>query len=248
MSALINALISVIIISLISLIGVFAFAIRLDKLRKALIYLVSFSAGALFGGAFLHLLPEAVSTVGFGLNVSLSLLAGIIVFFVLEKIVKWHHCHDIDCTSQPMHIAYMNLIGDIIHNFIDGLVIGAAYIVNVAAGISLTVAVIFHEIPQEIGDFGVLIHSGFSRKKALISNFLVALTSIIGVIVSFVLAVYFQSIINLLLPFAAGGFIYIAGTDLIPELHKETQLSKSIAQLIVFIIGIAIMAALLTLG
>ena len=172
MSELLFALVSVILISLISLIGIIAFAVNLKKLSKILIYLVSFSAGALFGGAFFHLLPEAVETIGLTVQVSMALLLGIVVFFILEKFVHWHHCHDIDCTQEPRHIAYMNLMGDVIHNFIDGLVIGAAYIVNVSAGVSVTLAVIFHEIPQEIGDFGVLIHSGFSRKKALISNFL----------------------------------------------------------------------------
>ncbi|MAH42715.1 ZIP family metal transporter [archaeon] len=245
MSELLFALISVILVSLVSLIGIITFSINIKKLSKILIYLVSFSVGALFGGAFLHLLPEAVASIGLTVEVSMALLSGIIVFFVLEKFVHWHHCHDIDCVQEPRHIAYMNIAGEIIHNFIDGLVIGSAYIVNVSAGISVTLAVIFHEIPQEIGDFAVLIHSGFSRKKALISNFLVALTSIIGVIASFAMATYFQALLPLLLPFAAGGFIYIAGTDLIPELHKESGLKRSFGQLVMFVLGIAIMYALL---
>jgi zinc and cadmium transporter len=139
----------------------------------------------------------------------------------------------------------MNLIGDALHNFIDGLIIGAAYFTSFELGIATTFAVILHEIPQEIGDFGVLLHGGFSKAKALFYNFFTALTAFIGAIVAFFIAGYSEILSALILPFAAGGFIYIAGADLIPELHKETKFSTSLLQLIYFLLGIGVMFLLL---
>jgi len=146
------------------------------------------------------------------------------------------------------HFAYMNLFGDSIHNFIDGLIIGTAYLISIPVGIATTLAVIFHEIPQEIGDFGVLIHAGIKRKKALIYNFLTATTAILGALIALLLSSKINGITTLLSAFAAGSFIYIAGSDLIPELHKETELKKSALQIFTFILGIAIMYGLLIVG
>jgi len=135
----------------------------------------------------------------------------------------------------------MNLVGDSVHNFIDGLIIGASYLTSMPIGIATTMAVMLHEIPQEISDFGVLIYGGFSKKKALFLNFVVALTAVIGVITSLLIGSYFVNITNFLLPFTIGSFIYIAGSDLIPELHKETKVRKSVIQLMMLILGIGIM-------
>lgn len=241
---LIYSLVSVVIISLISLIGVFTLAIKLEKLKKILFFFVSFSAGALFGGAFLHLLPESIEKFGFKNEIFLYLLSGIILFFVLEKFIHWRHCHILTSKDHPHPFAIMNLMGDGVHNFIDGLVIAGSYIVSIPLGIATTIAVVLHEIPQEIGDFGVLIHGGFTRAKALLANFLTALTAVLGVLVSLLIGLRYGSYLVFLLPFTAGGFIYIAGSDLIPELHKECEASKSLIQLAGVLLGILVMMML----
>ena len=241
----IYSLVSVLVVSLISFIGVLTLSIKTPKLKSVLIYFVSFSAGALFGDAFIHLLPEAVERSGeFTLFISLSLLSGIIFFFIIEKIVHWNHCH-VPVSKTHVHpFSLMNLVGDGVHNFIDGLVIGVSYLVNIPVGIATTLAVIFHEIPQEIGDFGVLLHGGFTKKKALLLNFLVSITAIVGVVLALSLSSV-EKIILFLIPFAAGGFIYIAGSDLMPELHKETDFKKSFIQLVAFVLGILVMMGML---
>ena len=204
--------------------------------------MVSFSTGALFGGAFIHLLPEVVSETGFTLSVSLYALSGILFSFIIEKFVHWRHCHHPEHIHEHVHsFALMNLYGDSVHNLIDGLIIGASYLVSIPAGIATTIAVILHEIPQEIGDFGVLLHGGFSRKKALLLNFATALTAVVGAIIALAIGAYTEHLTNFLVPFAAGSFIYIAGSDLIPELHKETSVKRSLGQLLALILGILIM-------
>ncbi|MCX6706961.1 MAG: ZIP family metal transporter [Candidatus Woesearchaeota archaeon] len=240
-------ILSVVIVSLISLIGIFTLVIKKESLSKILFILVSFSAGALLGDSFIHLIPEISETTGFGFNAAISLLAGIMVFFILEKFIQWRHCHVPTSKSHPHPFAYMNLIGDGLHNSIDGMVIAASYIVSVPLGIATTLAVIFHEIPQEIGDFGVLLHGGFSRAKALFFNLLSALTAVIGAVVILIIGTKVQGITDFLLPFTAGGFIYIAGSDLIPEMHKENKVGKSLLQLAGLVAGMAIMAALIML-
>lgn len=238
---------SVLIVSLISFIGIFTFSLKKEKLKKILIYFVAFSAGALFAGAFLHLIPQVVEKTGFSLRIPIFILLGIILFFIIEKIVCWNHCH-IPITKTHVHsFAIMNLVGDIFHNFLDGLIIAASYLISIPLGITTTLAVVLHEIPQEIGDFGILLHGGFSRRKALLINFATALTAVLGAVVGLLLSGFIDGIEFFLIPIAAGGFIYIAGSDLIPELHKEFQLKKSIWQLVVFILGILIMIGLLFL-
>ncbi len=241
-------LLSVSIVSVISLVGVFALSIKTEILKKVLLYLVSFSAGALFGDAFIHLLPEAVREDGFGINVSLSILSGIVVFFILEKFIHWHHYHDPNSKAHVHSFAITNLLGDSLHNFIDGLIIGVSYLVSIPVGVATTIAVVLHEIPQEIGDFGVLIHGGFTKTKALFFNFLTALMAVLGAVVALIIGSQTASITTILVPFAAGGFIYVAGTDLIPEMHKEVKIKKSFFQLLFFLFGIGIMAALLLKG
>lgn len=239
------SLISVFFVSLLSFVGVLFLAVKEEKLKKILLFLVSFAAGGLLGGAFLHLLPEAVEEIGFNLEVSLAVLAGLLSFFVLEKFICWRHCHIPTSKEHPHPVALMNLIGDGLHNFTDGMVIAASFLTNIPLGIATSLAVIFHEIPQEIGDFGVLIHGGFTRKKALLFNFLSALTAVVGAILTLFLGIRFIDFVRLLIPFTAGGFIYIAGSDLIPELHKETNLAKSLVQMLGLILGIGVMLILL---
>jgi zinc and cadmium transporter len=192
----------------------------------------------LIGGAFIHLLPEAVEKSG--QTVLYYAIAGIMFFFVMEKFLHWRHCHEEEC--QIHAFAYINLFGDGIHNFIDGMIIAASFVLSPDLGAATTLAVIFHEIPQEIGDFGVLIYGGLGKGKALAYNFLSALTAIAGALLTYYLS-YMQDIQQLLVPFAAGGFIYIAATDLMPELHKKSHVTESIVQLLAILAGIVLMLA-----
>ncbi|MBT6069091.1 ZIP family metal transporter [Candidatus Peregrinibacteria bacterium] len=239
-------LVAVVTISLISFIGVFTLSMSKRTLSKFLMYMVSFATGALLGDAFLHLLPKAAHEFGFGLDTSICVLAGIVVFFVVEKFIHFRHCHRVPDKSHPHPFAIMNLIGDSIHNFIDGLIIAASFVVSIEVGIATTLAVIFHEIPQEIGDFGVLIHGGFSRGRALLLNFVTAFTAVLGAITALLIGTHTEGIFEFLIPFAAGGFIYIACSDLIPEIHKESRLPNLILQFTTFALGIGVMALLMT--
>jgi len=241
------SMLSVFLVSIISLIGVFTLAIKDSTLTKILLYFVSFSAGALLGDAFIHLLPDAVES-GFTVQISLAILFGILFSFVVEKVVHWRHCHIPVSKDHPHTFAYMNLFGDGVHNFIDGLIIGASYIASIPVGIATTLAVIFHEIPQEIGDFGVLLHGGFGKRKALFMNFLTALTAVLGTAAALLIG-NMRGSNPYLLAFAVGTFIYIAATDLIPELHRsnvcEGFSKTALIQLIFLVLGIAVMLSLL---
>jgi zinc and cadmium transporter len=221
-------------------------AIKKEKLKDFLIYFVSFSAGALLGDVFIHLLPEVLKEYNQSISlIFIFVLVGILSSFILEKIICWRHCH-LPITKTHIHnFAWMNLWGDFFHNIIDGLTIATSYLLNIQAGVATTLAVVFHEIPQEIGDFGVLLHGGFEIKKALLLNFLTALSAFIGAIVSFLLNNKIEHLTLFLVPFAAGNFIYIASSDLIPELHKETEIKKGLIQTITFLLGVLVMYGLL---
>lgn len=240
----IYSLVSVLIVSIIPLAGIFILGIKLSKLKKVLIYLVSFSAGALLGDAFIHLFPEIIG-VGYNTLAALYILAGILVFFILEKFVHWQHCHAPITKTHVHPFAYMNLLGDALHNFIDGLIIAASYLVSLPVGIATTIAVVLHEIPQEIGDLGIMLYAGFSKIKAVMLHFIIGLVAVLGTLVGLGLNRFFVNSELFLVSIAIGGFIYIAGSDLIPELHKETNAKKSTIQIISLIIGILIMLALL---
>ena len=240
-------LLSVLLISIISFVGILTISLKMEKLKKILLYMVSFAAGGLLGGAFIHLIPEAVEEFGLSSSMSIYLLSGVVLFFIMEKFICWRHCHHPTTKDHPHPFAYMNLIGDGVHNFIDGLIVAASYLVSMPLGVATTIAVILHEIPQEIGDFGVLVHGGFTRKRALGMNFLTALTAVLGAVVALLLG-FLEGLTAFLLPLAAGGFIYIAGSDLIPELHKDVNMKRSGAQLFFIILGIAIMYLLTLMG
>ncbi|HWH07333.1 MAG TPA: ZIP family metal transporter [Candidatus Paceibacterota bacterium] len=245
-TAFILSMASVFAISAISLIGVFALSLKERMLRSSLFILVSLAAGALLGDAFVHLIPEAYAEAASPLSVSLAILAGVLGFFVIEKGLHWHHHQGIEGTEPSVHpIGKLILFSDGVHNFIDGLIIGASYLVSVEVGIATTIAVILHEIPQEIGDFGVLIHAGYTKVKALWFNFLSALASVFGAVLAFILGSSVEGLTLWLIPIAAGGFIYIALSDLIPELHKDGSLRHSALQFLWILIGIISMIALL---
>lgn len=244
---LFNTLLAVFLVSLLSFSGLLFLSFKKNQLKNILIYLISFSAGTLLADVFLHLLPEVVEKYGFTTHLALFLLIGIVFSLILEKIICWRHCH-LPITKDHVHrFAYMNLWGDFFHNFLDGLTIASSFLLGLPAGIATTLAVVFHEIPQEIGDFGVLIHGGFKIKKALLYNFLTGTTAILGGIFGFYLQNKIDNILLFLVPFTSGNFIYIAGSDLIPELHKEVKISKGLKQIFAFILGILVMYLLLYL-
>lgn len=230
-------------VSIISLIGILFLTVKERILKKILLVLVSFASGALLGGAFFHLIPESFTmldegTFLFDESVFIAIVLGVMVFFLLEKSL-WRHCHERECPVHPF--AYLNLLGDGIHNVIDGVVIAASFLSAESLGIVTTAAVVMHEIPQELGDFGVLIYGGFSKVRALFFNLLSAMLAIAGALVTYFFIPYLPSI-NYILAFAAGGFIYIATTDLIPELHKETSAVNSIVEIVFLLLGIILMA------
>lgn len=234
----------VLIVSALSLLGVFFLSFSPGFMEKLTLFLVSLSAGTLLGDSFLHLLPEATASVGVGLRIWLWLIIGLISFFILEKIVHWRHCHIQTGPRHPHHLGIMNLVGDCFHNFFDGVIIAGSFLVSIPLGVTTLVAVIAHEIPQEIGDFGVLLYSGYSRRRALFLNFVTALTAILGALAALLLGAKINNFSDLIIPFTAGGFIYIATADLIPELKKETAVHKSFYQLVSIIAGILIMLVL----
>jgi zinc and cadmium transporter len=236
---LIWILASISVISLISLVGIVTFLIKGKPLQEIIFYLVGFSAGALIGGAFLHILPEALEKSAPTFVFS-WVICGISIFFLMEKYFYWRHCHDENC--QVHSFTYLNLVGDSLHNFFDGMVIAASFTVSIKVGVVTTLAVIAHEIPHELGNFAVLVYGGFSKIKALLFNFLTVLTAFVGALAGFFLAEKAGSFSNFILPITAGGFIYIASSDLIPEIHKENNLKRSTLAFMAFILGIVFMA------
>jgi len=244
------ALLGVLLVSIVSFVGAFSIGIKETLLRKILIYFVSFSAGAIIGDVFIHLLPEIVDAYGFDLRISFYFIFGILASFVMEKAICWKHSHHEETCDKHHHVercAYMVLLGDGLHNFIDGLMIGAGFLTSIPVGIGITVAVILHEIPHEIGDFGVLIHGGMEKKKALFLNFVSALTAVLGTVLSLLLSGMLRDMQLFLLCFAAANLLYIAASNLIPELHKTSNLKRDILQIASFILGILIMLPLLLL-
>jgi len=240
MSTLWQIILATLAISLISLVGILTLSLKDETVKKFLLALVGLSTGALMGGAFLHLLPEASEkAIGTNVNIYIWVLVSFIIFFLIEKILHWRHCHKENCKTHTF--GTMNLVGDAVHNFIDGMIIATAFAINSGLGIATTVAVAMHEIPQEIGEFGVLLYAGYTKKKAILFNFLTALTCITGGVLGYYLTNRIDNAELYLLPFAAGGFIYIAACDLVPELRKEKSLSKSLASFGFFILGILLM-------
>ena len=226
------------VVGLISLVGVVSLWVKEKFLRKMQMALVAFSAGALLSGALFHLLAESLeelsATMAFG-----YLLVGFVLFFIVERFLHWHHCHNGRCETHPF--TYLILFGDGIHNLIDGLIIAASFFVSVPFGIVTSLIIIGHEIPQELGDFGALVYGGFSKFKALFYNFISQIICVVGGVIGYFLAGSIEGVIPFILPFAAGGFIYISASDLIPELHKEPDLKKSLNSFLFFIIGIVFM-------
>ena len=246
MYILFTIIISTFVVSLISFLGVLTLFFKEKNMAKIMLFFVAFSAGGLIGGAFLHLLPESIEATieqgGDVMSVFLYLIAGFCVFYILEEFISWHHHHVVHCEEHVKPFSYLILISDGIHNFIDGLVIAGAFVVNFNLGIATTLAVILHEIPQEIGDFGVLVYGGFKKMRALFLNFLSALLAILGGILGFFISESIENFSVLFLSFAAGNFIYIAASDLIPEIKISNKRERELNCFISFLLGIGFMA------
>jgi len=247
MAELLNILVAVLVVSMISFVGALILFFNVKRIEKRLFPLVSFAAGAMIAVALLDLIPEAAEHAG-DIPIFMYVLGGVIIFFIVEKLLYWYHCHDGMCEghhhgAHPAGIkpfAYLNLVGDGIHNLLDGAIVAISFMVDTGLGIATTIAVIFHEIPQEIGDFSVLIYSGLTRAKALFYNFLSALMALVGALLAFSFTEMFEAAEPMMLAFAAGGFLYISLADLIPELHHDQQFPKSMLQLVWFGIGVLI--------
>lgn len=237
---------AVLLVSTVSIIGVFFLSLKEDLLKKYIGFFISIAIGALLGDAFIHIIPEIMES-GINTNlVSIFIISGILLFFIIEKFIHWHH-HGEEEDEKENHIhpvGKLILFTDGFHNLIDGAIIGASFLVSIPLGIATTLAVILHEIPQEIGDFAVLIHSGYSKKKALLFNFISASASLLGLLVVFIFGNIVEGVSMWFMPIAAGGFIYIAVADLIPELHKTKNIKHSIIQILIIALGILSMLAL----
>src|SRR5215467_7427757 len=238
------AIVSVLVVSLLSLIGLATFSFSERTIRESIFVMVGLATGTLFGDAFIHLVPKSFRQSAQPVQTSLLILAGLLIFFVLEKFLLWRHEHTLEFEHHIEPVGYMNLFADAIHNFIDGLIIGAAYLVSLPIGIATTLAVISHEIPHELGNFFVLLYAGFSRSRALLFNFLSACAAILGTVLALVIGSNAGSFAAAVLPVAAGGFIYIAGSDLVPEMHKERSFPRSVAQMAAIGAGIGLMLCL----
>jgi len=230
-------------VSLISLLGVVTLYFNSRHLNRFLYYVIAFAAGTLLGDAFLHLIPEAYEQLQSEV-VFIYVLLGFGLFFIIERILHWHHYHH-SGKCKGHSVGKLNLLGDAVHNLLDGLIIAASFQVSTAVGIASTVAVSLHEIPQEISDFAILLYAGYTRQKALFFNFLSALFAVLGAVLG-LLFLKEQSVLCFL-PVVAGGFIYIASADLVPELHKENKWQKSSLAIIFFVLGILVMYILKSL-
>ncbi|MFC1768627.1 ZIP family metal transporter [Nanoarchaeota archaeon] len=243
-------LVSVIIVSLISVVFAVPFLLKKKISSKILLFLLSMSVGVLLSTVFMDFLPEVVEH-GYEFDIALYILLGFIVMFLLEKFVHFKHsekCSREDGHGHAYNLAPVNLVGDAVHNFLDGLVIAGAYAINITLGITATISVIFHEIPQEIADFGVLLYSGLSKKKALLFNFLSAITAIVGAVVGIILIDKMHGFSDFIIPFAAGNFIYIAASNLVPQLHRHCKLRDTIIHVFAIVLGITIIALVTLYG
>jgi len=235
-------ILAVAIVSLISVIWVFTLGYPMAKLKKILICFIAFSVGILLWDAFLHLLPEAVEEYWLTMITSFSVIWWILIWFIIEKILNT--IHPKEETHEVKTFAWMNLVWDMVHNMIDWIIIWVAFLVDPTVWLATTIAVVLHEIPQEIWDFCVLVHWGFSKKKALLYNFFTALTAFLWLLIAYLLNNYVENISQILMPLSAWLFIYIAASDMIPELHKEAHIKHSIHQIIFLIIGFVVMYGL----
>ena len=234
---------SSILMCILALIGAATLSLSPKALQKLLLPLVALSAGSLLGGAFFHMIPESIAKTGDDLTVYIYVVVGFTFFLLLEQLLHWHHCHReaTECKNKKPQ-TYLILIGDGIHNFIGGIAVAGTFLIDIRLGIATWLAAAAHEVPQEIGDFAILVHGGWSRKKALLLNLLSASTFLLGGLLAYLFS--FSDWIYYLIPFAAGNFIYIGASDLIPEVNKHRNFSNSILHFICFCTGVSILLSL----
>jgi len=237
-------------VSLFSLSGIVALSLNHETLHKILFFLIAFSAGTILGASFFDLLPEAVELMPESV-VFIYIAFGYVSFYFLERFIYWYHGHghrsDIEEHEEErgtMGFAYLNILGDGIHNFIDGMIIATSFTVDFSVGLATTIAVIFHELPQEMGDYGVLIYAGFEKTKALLMNFAAALSVVVGGLVAIFFLGAIDTLSGVLISFSAGAFIYLSASELIPELQREEDFWRSLAQFVVFLLGLAVIWSL----
>ena len=240
MSTLAWIVVSGIAMSSLALVGTVTVFMPPARLERIALPMVGLAAGSLLGGAVFHMLPEAIDVIGNRLGVYLAFVAGFLVFFVLEQFLHWHHCHRANHTTHRP-LGYLILMADGLHNFIGGLAVGGAFVVDIRVGIVAWLVAAAHEVPQELGDFGVLMHSGWQRRSALIWNFASALTFLLGSLMAYAMAEHIE--VAYLLPFAAGNFVYIAAADLLPEIAAEEHTRDKIETTAAFVVGLAILLA-----
>jgi zinc and cadmium transporter len=226
--------------SSLALVGTVSVLMPPRRLERIVLPIVGLAAGSLLGGAVFHMLPEAIDAIGNGLGVYVAFVAGFLVFFVLEQFLHWHHCHRTDHTTHRP-LGYLILLADGLHNFIGGLAVGGAFVVDIRVGIVAWLVAAAHEVPQELGDFGVLMHSGWQRRSALLWNFASALTFLLGSLIAYAMADHVE--VAYLLPFAAGNFVYIAAADLLPEITSEERTRDKLETTGAFVVGLAILLA-----
>jgi len=238
MNALGWIVVSGVLMSAIAMIGSVTLIMKPATLDRLLLPLVAFAAGSLIGGAFFHMIPAAVVDSSDILNVGIAVVAGFTAFFLLEQMLHWHHCHRAtsDC-KQPL--TYLVLIGDGLHNFLGGLAIAGTFLIDIRLGITSWLAAAAHEVPQELGDFGVLVHGGWSKRRALLFNVLSGSTFLLGGLVAYGLS--FQMDVRWLIPFAAGNFLYIGASDLVPEVNKHTNIQANFVHLLAFVSGLVLL-------
>jgi zinc and cadmium transporter len=227
--------------SAIALVGSVTLVLSERALQRILLPLVAFAAGSLLGGAFFHMIPVGLAAGMRDMTVYALILAGFAVFFGLEQFLHWHHCHRAD-TACKKPLTYLILIGDGLHNFLGGMAVAGAFLIDIRLGVVTWLAAAAHEVPQELGDFAVLVHGGWERRKALLYNVLSALTFLAGGMIAY--AVSFRLDVSLLVPFAAGNFLYIGAADLIPEVKAHTDFRANVVHFAAFAVGIALMLAL----
>lgn len=225
--------------------------IALDARTQYLGALVSYAIGALLGVVFLDILPEAIKQASSPAAVSATVLLGILLFFTLEKVLIWRHCHHDHCEAHEPHEASphdhgrsgaMVIVGDTFHNFVDGIIIAAAFLADVHLGIVTALAIIAHEIPQEVGDFAILLHSGYSKVRAFRMNLISSFATLVGGVLGYFVLQAMQTWVPTLLALAAASMIYVAVADLIPGLHKRTQLRDTVQQVLLIVLGMGTVA------
>jgi zinc and cadmium transporter len=222
----------------IALAGAVIFLLGEDARQRIILPLVAFSAGSLMGGAFLHMIPEAVAMSDGDISMYLWVLAGFSTFLALEQVLHWHHCHS-DSPDAKSPLTYLILIGDAFHGFLGGVAVAGAFLVDIGLGVSIWLATAAHELPQELGKYGVLLHGGWDRRRAMIVNTFFSLSFLVGGTLTY--AVSLQVDVRFIIPFAAGNFIYIGASDLIPEVNKNHHISTNLVHFSSFLAGVGVL-------